>query len=437
MKNFKNIFGFTFFQAVKGKGFIILTVVMALLFFFAPALGMTAAEVLGGEEVKPEYSYNVSEVFVCDKLGGTPVSLEAFAVGTPFEGVKFTPAESTESAKSLSEKNNTSLILVIEKDEYGRVFNLVIPDGTRLTDGDTVAFADFLSQNAVALMLMKSSLTPEQLTEAVKMTEVILPDTDAGEALAMEIIEMIAPMLYAFLLYFMLIFYSQSVATSIVSEKHSKLMDTLLIVTKPVELVFGKMLAVSLAGISQLSVWLLSLVGGFMTGTAIVKSVNPETDMAVIKVFNSLSEVGSLFTPFGITVSVLFIVLGFLLYCALSAIGGAISEKPEDLSANNVLFTGIMAVSFLAVVFTGPLYTGKEAPAVLSYIPFTSILTVPTQLLLGNINAVQSFISLLIIVATTAVIGVIAGKLYKVFALYKGKFPGIKKAIMLLRSDKP
>lgn len=437
MKNFKNVFSFTFFRTVKGKGFIILTVVMAMLFFLAPALGMTAAEVFDGEEVKPEYSYNVSEVFVCDKLGGTPVSLELFAVGTPFSGVKFTYAESTESAGALSEGNNTSLILVIEKDEYGRVFNLVIPDGTALTDGDCAALADFLSQNAMGIMLMKSSLTPEQLAEAVKMTEVVLPDSDAGEALTMEIIEMIAPMLYAFLLYFMLIFYSQSVATSIVSEKHSKLMDTLLIVTKPVELIFGKMLAVSLAGISQLSVWLLSLVGGFATGTALVKSLNPETDMAIIKIFSSLSEIGSLFTPFGIVISVLFIVLGFFLYCALSAIGGAISEKPEDLSANNVLFTGIMAVSFLAVVFTGPLYTGKEAPAVLDYIPFTSILTVPTQLLLGNISILQALISLFLIIATTAGIVVLAGKLYKVFALYKGRFPGIKKAIMLLRSDKP
>ncbi len=421
---------------IKGKGFIILTVIMALLFFLAPALGMTAAEVFGGEEVKPEYSYNVTEVFVCDKLGGRTVSIEPFTAGTPFAGVKFTPAESTESAKALAEGNVTSLILVIERDEFGRVFNLVIPDGTTLTEGDTVAFADFLSENSMGIMLMKSELTPEQLTEAVKITEVVLPDTDVGEALVMEIIEMMAPMLYAFLLYFMLIFYSQGVATSIVSEKHSKLMDTLLIVTKPAELVFGKMLAVSLAGISQLSVWILSLVGGFATGTALVKAINPDTDMAIITIFASLSEIGSLFTPFGIIASVLFIVLGFLLYCALSAIGGAISEKPEDLSANNILFTGIMAISFLAVVFTGPLYTGKNAPEILMYIPFTSILTVPTQMLLGNISVPQSLISLFIVVAVTAGIGVLAGKLYKVFALYKGKFPGIKKAIELLRSDK-
>ncbi len=436
MKNFKNVFGFTFFRMIKGKGFIILTVVMAMLFFLAPALGMTAAEVFGGEEIKPQYSYNVTEVFVCDKLGGTPVSLEPFAAGTPFAGIKFTPAASTESARALAEANVTSLILVIEKDEFGRVFNLVIPDGTTLSEGDTAALADFLSENAMGIMLVKSELTPEQLIEAVKITEVVLPDTDADEALTMEIVEMITPMLYAFLLYFMLIFYSQGVATSIVSEKHSKLMDTLLIVTKPTELVFGKMLAVSLAGISQLTVWILSLVGGFATGSALVKWINPDTDMAIITILGSLSEIGSLFTPFGIIASVLFIVLGFLLYCALSSIGGAISEKPEDLSANNILFTGIMAVSFLAVVFTGPLYTGKSAPEILIYIPFTSMLTVPTQLLLGNISATETLISLVIIIAVTIGIGVLAGKLYKVFALYKGKFPGIKKAIELLRSDK-
>lgn len=434
MKNFKNVFAFTFLRTVKGKGFIILTVVMALIFFLVPAVGLIASESIEDEPV--EYSYNVTEVFVCDKLGGTPVSLELFTAGTPFASIKFTVAESTEKARELAGANATSLILVIETDEFGRVFNLVIPDGTSLSDGDTYAFADFISGISQSVMLMKTDLTPDQLAEIVKVTEVVTTEEDDGASLVMEIVEMIAPMLYAFLLYFMLIFYSQGVATSIVSEKHSKLMDTLLISTSPTELIFGKMLAVSLSGIMQLSIWILSLVGGFATGISSVKAMNPETDNAAVMIFEMLSEAGALFTPLGVIVSLLFVVFGFLLYCSLSAIGGAISEKPEDLSANNILFTGIMAVSFLITVFSSPLYTGKDMSKAILYIPFTSIMTVPTQLLIGEIKLWQAGVSLLIVIATAAGIGVLAGKIYKVFALYKGKFPGIKKAFQILRSDK-
>ena len=419
---------------VKGKGFIILTAVMAVLFFLVPAVGLIASESIEDEPI--EYTYNVTDVFVCDKLGGMPVILEPFTAGTGYVDLKFTYVSTTEEARTLSKDKNTSLILVLETDEFGRVFNLVTPENTSLTDGDTYAFADFLSNVSASVMIMKSELTAEQLSELTRITEVVMPGEDGDEALIMEIIEMIAPMLYAFLLYFMLIFYSQGVATSIVSEKHSKLMDTLLISTSPTELIFGKMLAVSLAGISQLSIWLIALVGGFATGISSVKAMDPETDNAAIMIFEMLSEAGSLFTPIGIILSVLFVVFGFLLYCSLSAIGGAISEKPEDLSANNIIFTGIMAVSFLVTVFSSPLYTGKEMSPVLNYVPFTSIMTVPTQLLLGSVSLWQATLSLGIVIVTAAGIGVLAGKLYKTFALYKGKFPGIKKALQILKSDK-
>ena len=434
MKNFKHVFSFTFLRLIKGKAFIALTVIMTMLFFFSPIIGMTAAENI--KEEPPQYTYGVTDVYVCDKLGGTQVSLSMFTVGTPFAAVNFIPVESTEQARELAGENNTSLILVIETDEYGRAFNVVVPDGTALTDGDTFAFADFISQNSSGIILMKSDLTPEQLSEIIRVTEVVLSDTDTGEQLMMEIIEMVAPMLYAFLIYFMIIFYGQSVGTSVISEKHSKLMDTLLVSVTPTELVFGKMLAVSLAGISQLTLWIVSLVGGFATGTAIVKSINPETDLAIVSLFEMLTALGDLFTPLGIIVSLLFIVFGFLLYCSLSAIGGAISEKPEDLSSNNILYTGIMAVSFLIVVFNSPLYTGKELPSIFLYIPFTGVLAVPSQLLIGNISAVEAFLSLIILIITTAATVVLAGRLYKTFALYKGKFPGIKKALEILKGDK-
>ena len=41
------------------------------------------------------------------------------------------------------------------------------------------------------------------------------------------------------------------------------------------------------------------------------------------------------------------IVAGFLLYCALSSIGGAMAGKPEDLSVTNVLFTVILVAKLL------------------------------------------------------------------------------------------
>ncbi len=436
MKNFKIVFAFTFLRMIKRRGYKILTVVMALLFFAVPAGIMTAIEYAKSEKIPQEYSYNISEVYVCDKLEGTPADIGIITQDTPFSNIKFTPVENTENAKIFSGSDPRSLILVMETNDYGRVFNLIVPESTELTDGDTAAFSDFLSKNSTAIMLMKSDITLEQFSEMMKPTVIINSGEDGNGSAVFEIFEMIAPLIYTFLIYFLLIFYSQGVATSIVTEKSSKLMDTLLLSTKPTELILGKMLANSLAGILQFTVWVLSVIGGFATGTALVRWINPESNMSILSVFDMLSEVGGLFSVTVVIIAVLFTVSGFLLYCALSAIGGAISEKAEDLSANNVIFTGIMAVSFLAVIFTNPIYSGFPSPEIILYIPFTAILTVPVQILLGNISILQALISLLILIAVTAGMVVLAGKIYKAFALYKGKFPGIKKALEFLKSGK-
>ena len=181
------------------------------------------------------------------------------------------------------------------------------------------------------------------------------------------------------------------------------------------------MLAISLTGLIQFGVWVISLVLGFVGGVKITKGFAPDTDMGLVQFFDMIGEMKDVFSVHGIIIAVLFACVGFILYCSLAAIGGAVSEKAEDLSSNNMIFALILAFSFCTTFFTNPLYTGADTtPVFLDYIPFTAILTVPGKVILGDMKVLGAIVSLIITAFSAYIISVIAGKLYKTFALYKG-----------------
>ena len=431
MRNFKNIFAFTFSQYAKSKRFIALTVILALIFFAAPTVVIPLVEVFSSDDELTE-SYNTETVYFCDVSGGETVDPSILVSDTPFSHVVFKTASTFDVANSAAENDPKSLIFVLDKDDTGYLAEVLLPNGSALTEDDAETLAAFLDASMRSLLLLKSGLTADQLTELMRPTEVVLPeeslpegeapDTEDSLNMTKQIISMALPFLYVMVLYFMLAFYGQGVATGVIVEKSSKLMDTFLVSVKPTAMVFGKMLAISLTGLIQFAIWVLSLVLGFVSGVQIVKGFAPETDMGLIQFFDTLGEMKGIFSVHGVVIAILFACVGFILYCSLAAIGGAISEKAEDLSSNNMIFALILAISFCATIYTNPMYTGAvSTPAFLDYIPFTAILTVPGKVLLGDIEVWGAIVSLVVTAFTTFIISMIAGKLYKAFALYKGK----------------
>lgn len=159
--------------------------------------------------------------------------------------------------------------------------------------------------------------------------------------------------------------------------------------------------------------------------------------MGVIQIVESFGEFTGMFTVPGVILALLMLAAGLLLYCSLAAVGGAIAEKPEDLSSTSILFVMVLILSFFATLYAGG--TGADVPwdAITwqVWVPFTAILVAPTKILLGAMSIPEAAGSLGIVVVTAALITVLAGKVYKMMSLYKGNPPGPGKiAKMLFRN---
>lgn len=463
LKGLGKIFAFTFERQVKSTGYLVGTIVFALLCFLLPAGIMAAVEYFGGDSdsaVETAAVSPVQTVYVADETdGAADWNLLTQAGSETFGGISYVTCGSLEEADAQAGQEEHSLILLLEEakktaqentlsqasngSQNGYQMHLLLPDNTSLSEGDAGDLESFLQANFQIILLQKSGIDPAAAaellvpatTEVTTFGEEALSETEAALESMREVLGMLLPYLNIMILYFLVLFYGQGVANNVIMEKTSKLMDTFLVAVKPTAMVFGKVLAVTAASMLQFVIVAASLIGGFAAGSALVRMINQDSDMLLLLFFDSLSEFQGVLTVPGILLAVVMMVSGFFLYCSLSAIGGSAAGKPEDLSSTNVVFTTVLIVSFLAALYAGGIGSMDSGAFAkwLDFVPFTSILVTPSRIMLGEVSLGMGFVSLLLVLIVSVLCLLLAGKVYRMMALYKGNPPTPAKLMKMLK----
>lgn len=438
---FSKIFSFTFNQHVRSKGYKNTTIAIALICLLVPALLMGGIEYLGSDEpagaqgvegagtadVTYDGIESLDRVMVVDMSQDKELdtsSLPAFikaAAGKDVEVVNV--GDDLETARRATVASDDALIMVIEQDGSSYTTNIVFPDSSGLPSETGDSFQTLLDQYTQVLAGMLSGESMPSVDE----------NQDSAESMK-DVVAMVVSYLNIMILYFFVLVYGQGVANSVVMEKSSKLMETFLISVKPTAMILGKLLAITATGIIQLLTWIISLAVSFAAGTAIVKTINPETDMFIIKGFAMLKELlDGLLSPANCIMAILMVVAGLLLYCALAGIGGALASKTEDLSSANAIFTLILVVSFFGALAGGGLEPSSEGSALLDWIPFTSVMITPGRILMGTLPLWKALACFAITLITALLATAAAGKVYRSMVFYKGDLPKPKDILKLIR----
>jgi len=223
-----------------------------------------------------------------------------------------------------------------------------------------------------------------------------------------------------FALYMVIMLYGQMVATNVATEKSSRAMELLVTSTKPVSMMFGKVLASCLAGFSQLVL---------VFGTAILLfNINREAwgDNPIIEsIFN---------IPVDLLLYLLvFFVLGFLIYAFLYGAIASTASKLEDINTSVMPITFLFIFAFVVVMFS--MSSGNVdniTMKICSYVPFTSPMAMFTRIAMSTVAWYEIFISVIILVASTVGVGVLSARIYRVGVLLYGtppKFTTIIKTV--------
>ena len=201
----------------------------------------------------------------------------------------------------------------------------------------------------------------------------------------------------------------------LVEEKENRVMEVLLSSVSSRQLIAGKVLGLGAAGLVQIAIWLVSY-----------KLLLPFASSSIGGLFSSL-----VFPPSIIILSLIYFILGYLLYGILMAGVGAIAPTAQMGQQMSAIFSMMAAIPFILMVFI--IENGDHAlNIVLSLFPPTAPLTVMMRL--GQGIPVWEIIASIILLIL-AILGslALAARIFRTFLLMYGKTPSFKDVVRSLR----
>lgn len=414
MKQFFTIFKHELSQYFKNKVFVITTLILILAvsgFLFAPRIG----EIINKSKNAESSEEKKSEVLVKSDNANLEKLLPAIAASFPQQNVKITNDSVDEIKKQIKEQSvEFAFVLSSDLKSYTYLANV-----SALQDPNLNTMDNLLKTLYSHAYLKKHGLNDTQIAEVQNpnITHTIESISEDGTKNFWYAYVMV------FVLYMVIIMFGQKVAMSVVTEKTSRAMEVLITSASPVALMFGKILASSVAGIFQIT----AIFGSAFISYNINKSYF-ETNAVINTLFNfPASLVGYL---------LIFFLLGFLIYSFLFGAMASTVSKIEDLSSVVMLIQIIFVAGF--VVSTNAMTSGNvnsELMKGLSLFPLTSPMAMFTRIAMSEVPGLEILLSVALLILATILIGYIAAKIYRVGVLMYGTRPTLGKIIKAIREN--
>lgn len=414
MKQFFTIFKHELSQYFKNKMFVITTLILILAvsgFLFAPRIG----EIINKSKNAESSEEKKSEVLVKSDNANLEKLLPAIAASFPQQNVKITNDSVDEIKKQIKEQSvEFAFVLSSDLKSYTYLANV-----SALQDPNLNTMDNLLKTLYSHAYLKKHGLNDAQIAEVQNpnITHTIESVSEDGTKNFWYAYVMV------FVLYMVIVMFGQKVAMSVVTEKTSRAMEVLITSASPVALMFGKILASSVAGIFQIT----AIFGSAFISYNINKSYF-ETNAVINTLFNfPASLVGYL---------LIFFLLGFLIYSFLFGAMASTVSKIEDLSSVVMLIQIIFVAGF--VVSTNAMTSGdvnSELMKGLSLFPLTSPMAMFTRIAMSEVPGLEILLSVAFLILATILIGYIAAKIYRVGVLMYGTKPTLAKIIKAIREN--
>ena len=234
---------------------------------------------------------------------------------------------------------------------------------------------------------------------------------------------LVSTMVLAMLLYVAVLINGQGMATAIVEEKSSRLIEVILGAVTATEFMAGKILGVLGSGLTQLGVW-LAVAAAFM-----IQGLPTMTVGAAAEGF----DLASMISPTLLFYFAVFFALGYLLYSVMFAMVAVTCTSTEELGQSMFAAIAPMVIGLMVAisVLANPSTT---ATRVLSLIPvFTPLVMLArVNVLMPPLWEVWLGIGLLLLTSIAATW--ISAKVFRYALLMTGKRPTLPELIRVVRA---
>lgn len=421
MKNWLKILKFTLKQGLKGSKFITSTAITGIVVLIAIA----ATNILvSGSFNRESRVKNLGPVYIINETDlslDTDQFVKKQGEDYPSLSIKeITGRSATEAAAdpaSLGEDAEHSLILEISEGAETCNLKLYIPEVSTISSDESYSFASRFKETVKNAKIKSTGISEDKLKMAI--SEVHFDEVKAEESEEAEntsILISLIPLAVMMFLYFMILFYSQSIGQVISSEKTSKLMEYLLTLSEPSGIVFGKVAAIFCEALIQIGIWLACGFSGLLISNSIITAVAGKNDKNLISMFvDALPEGGvSHNFVFLMVLSIIALLASFLFYCFVSALFASFAATAEDLTQTNGLSVMTMLAGFLLSMYI-PMFTdnSKLGLIIIRVIPFTSSFVLSGDVLAAKISPLEFLLYLGLLLFFTVMLAILTGRVYK------------------------
>jgi ABC-2 type transport system permease protein len=244
---------------------------------------------------------------------------------------------------------------------------------------------------------------------------------------------------FSIFLFMFIAIHGTTLMRSVLEEKTSRVVEVLLAVVRPVDLMWGKLIGVAAVALTQFLAW--SLLS--MTGMALFRSLFnagtftkglPTADLTTLMAENELTRVLlEINWPLMVIATLVYFIGGYVLYGGLYAAAGAASENETEANQFVVPLLMPLLFSYMAGSFA---IGNPDLPlgAWLSWIPFTSPVSMLIRVATG-VHWAELIGSMALLWLTAWLMIKLAGRIYQVGLLHRGKKPSYRELFKWLRGN--
>lgn len=430
MRNLRLIINREYLARVRNKTFIIMTFLSPLIFVGMIIL-IAYLSMLNSTEQKIIGIYDESEMFVAE-----------FKDGEQVQYLDYSKKSLANARKEVLENEYFGLIHISEVDsETGK------PE-VEFLGKDTPGFGTVeniektISDKLTRDQLIAKGIDVSEIDKAKASIDVEIQNFAGEQSSKMSnYIKMFFGGAAGYLLMMFIIIYGNMVMRSVIEEKTNRIIEIIVSSVKPFQLLLGKVLGTSLAGITQFTVWiilgtvLLLGVSSFLgidpaqaqtpATAAINGAAQPEINQLVLDILKL--PYASLLSFF-----VIYFLGGYFLYSAIyAAIGAAVDSETDT---QQFMFPIILPL--ILGIYVG-FFSVVENPhgtvsTIFSIIPLTSPIVMLMRIPFG-VPWWEIAISISILIATNFGVLWLSAKIYRVGILMYGKKPTYKELFKWLK----
>lgn len=435
-KGWKNIFSFTLVQTLKSKAYrggLIFMVVLILVSMPLMNLLMSNSALDGSEgtDIEKVYVMNATMYRNLDILPELPEGYRNIVFETTTE-----PPERIQ--QRLVGEETEAVLLVLAEDENASYVQLIkSPEGS-VADYELQILGQGISNAYSKARIRTLGISEQQIAYLTTSVAASTGIVDTEKALLVEDSK-ISQSEYWFLYIVMFVVLmtavmgSSQVASSIVSDKASKVLEYLMTSVRPLAIIVGKVLAMLLAVLIQLAV--MFLAGA--VSTQLGKMISGGAPNAINQYISP--EIMAHLNPGTILIGVVVAVLGMILYAILAGLCGATVSRMEEVSEGLSVLTIASLVGFyLGVIAAGTLMGGGDnAFATFALLfPLSSAFLLPGALLVGKANLWLAILSVLILLVSIVLLFRFVARVYETLILHNGKRIKIKELFEISKNSK-